>query len=49
MAKKPTDTDRIDAIIALLVANGMSLPEVLGGDPVPVEEDVTEAELENEG
>lgn len=45
MAKKPTDTDRIDAIIAVLVANGMSLPEVLGGDPV---EDVTEAELENE-
>jgi hypothetical protein len=47
-AKKITDSDRIDAIIAVLAANGMSLPEVLGGDPAP-SEDVTEAELENEG
>lgn len=34
-SKKLTDTDRIDAIIALLAANGMSLPESLGGDPAP--------------
>lgn len=34
-AKKLTDTDRIDAIIALMAANGMSLPEALGGDPAP--------------
>lgn len=33
MAKKLSDTDRIDAIIALLAANGMSIPEALGGDP----------------
>lgn len=50
MAKKPTDTDRIDAIIVLLAANGMSLPEALGGAPPPDPvEDVTAAELENEG
>lgn len=40
MAKKATDTDRIDAIVAVLAANGMSLPEILGGtspepDPEP--------------
>ncbi len=44
-AKKPTDTDRIDAIIALLAANGMSLPESLGGDPSPPE-DVPASEAE---
>lgn len=52
MAKKLTDTDRIDAICALLAANGMSLPESLGGDPAPAADpvdDVTAAELENEG
>jgi hypothetical protein len=35
---KPRDTDRIDAIIAVLAANGMSLPDTLGGDPAPAPE-----------
>lgn len=39
--KTPSDTDRIDAIIALLAANGMSLPEVLGGAPAASDEPET--------
>lgn len=42
--KTVSDTDRIDAIIAVLAANGISLPEALGGDSATSDETAIEPE-----
>lgn len=40
MAKKLTDSEKIDAIIAVLAANGMSLPKGIDPAPEPAPEPV---------